>query len=333
MSDERSSDSASSSSAPSEADASGSGRGTAIEQRLQEVVAAYRELKDENEAFRQRTRKNAERRLEERQEQFVLKFMDILDNFDRALQAAQVSYTGNPLIDGLILVRTQILQTLQDEGLEWIPVVGRPYDPEVAEAVATEMVDDPERHHVVIKDEMRGYRLNGRLVRAARVVVGRYEGPEAVASGEDALSAAVLEAASASDAETPSQPDELIDTSAEEVPDRHTIANLADAAAEAVAAAGSVEVKTKSRSPAVAAPKVQPIEAPARGEESSDTAPKPDLSITDSGAFEIADATEESDGLEGVIQAAAEAVEGSDPEGAAAPEAEPSKEDSDESED
>ena len=326
MSDERSSDSTSPSSAPSEADGSGSGRGTAIEQRLQEVVAAYRELKDENEAFRKRTRKNAERRFEERQEQFVLKFMDILDNFDRALGATQASYAGNPLIEGLILVRTQILQTLQDEGLEWIPVVGRPYDPEVAEAVATETIDDPERHDLVIKDEMRGYRLNGRLVRAARVVVGRYEGPEAVATGGDALTAAVLEAASASDERVPTEPDEVIDAGDEEIPDRHTIANLADTAAEAVAAADEA---TKRRAAAVEAEKAEPIEAPAPSEELSDTAPRAAEGLTDSGTFQIGEGTDERDGLEDMIQAAAEAVEGSDPESAAAPKTEPPTEDPD----
>ena len=327
MSDERSPNSASAASAPSEADESGSGRGTAIEQRLQEVVAAYRDLKGENEAFRKRTRKNAERRFEERQEQFVLKFMDILDNFDRALQAAQANYAGNPLIEGLILVRTQILQTLQDEGLEWIPVVGRPYDPEVAEAVATETIDDPERHDLVIKDEMRGYRLNGRLVRAARVVVGRYEGPEAVASGGDALTAAVLDAASASDEEAATEPDEVIDTAADEIPDRHTIANLADAAAEAVAA---VKVGAKSRPAAVAGEKAQRVDAPAPSDEPSATALE--AAETDSGTFQIGAGADERAGIDDVIQAAAEAVEGSDPESAATPKTEPAKEDSDGSE-
>ena len=60
----------------------------------------------------------------------------MLDNLDRGLEAAQTSYAGQPLLEGMILVRTQLLQTLQDEGLDRIPVVGLPFDPAVSESVS-----------------------------------------------------------------------------------------------------------------------------------------------------------------------------------------------------
>ena len=66
----------------------------------------------------------------------------------------------------MILVRTQLLQTLQDEGLDRIPVVGLPFDPAVSESVATAPVKEPEQHHMVVKELLRGYRLNGRIARA-----------------------------------------------------------------------------------------------------------------------------------------------------------------------
>jgi molecular chaperone GrpE len=152
-------------------------RARLAEDRLAEVLGAYRKLKLENEAHRERTAKNIERRFDQRRERLLLKFIDILDNLDRALEAAETSYGGEPLIEGLILVRTQLLQTLQEEGLERIPAIGRPFDPTFAEAVETRPVDDPEYHHVVMKELMRGYRLNGRVARAARVALGEYSGP------------------------------------------------------------------------------------------------------------------------------------------------------------
>jgi len=159
------------------------------QERLSEVVAAYKSLRDENEGYRDRVRKNSERRFAQRHERLLLKFIDILDNLDRALEAAELSYAAAPMIEGLILVRTQLLQTLQEEGLERIPVLGLPYDPEVAEAMATHPVDDPDQHHVVVKDLQRGYRLNGRVARASQVVVGEYDfsnqpAPEAPAETE-----------------------------------------------------------------------------------------------------------------------------------------------------
>jgi molecular chaperone GrpE len=167
-------------------------RAVRAEERLAEVLAAYRQVKTENEGYRERITRNLERRFDQRRERLLLKFMEILDNLDRALEAAEQSYAGNPLIQGLILVRTQLLQTLQEEGLERIPVLGLAYDPNFSEAVGTYPVDDPDQHHVVVKELLRGYRLNGRIARASRVMVGDYhgerrEGAPAAAAREEAL--------------------------------------------------------------------------------------------------------------------------------------------------
>lgn len=157
-------------------------RARLAEDRLAEVLAAYRTIKSENEGFRERISRNLERRFTQRHETLLLKFIDILDNLDRALEAAQRSYAGEPLLEGMILVRTQLLQRLQDEGLERIPVLGTLFDPAVSESVATQPVADPDHHNFVVKELMRGYRVNGRVVRPSRVVIGIYQ--EGAASGE-----------------------------------------------------------------------------------------------------------------------------------------------------
>jgi molecular chaperone GrpE len=148
------------------------------EDRLAEVLGAYRKLKGDNEGYRDRITRNIERRYDQRRERLLLRFIEILDNLDRALEAAERTYAGNPLIEGLILVRTQLLHILKEEGLERVPVVGLPYDPAHSEAVETQAVDDPEQHHVVLRDLQRGYRLSGRMVRACKVLVGEYQASE-----------------------------------------------------------------------------------------------------------------------------------------------------------
>lgn len=153
-------------------------RARLAEDRLGEVLSAYRKVKTENEVFRDRITKNLERRFDQRRERLLGKFIEILDNLDRALEAAEQSSAGGPLIEGLILVRTQLLQTLQEEGLERIPVLGLPFDPNFSEAVGKAPVADAEHDHVVVKELLRGYRLNGRIARASRVVIGEYSGPD-----------------------------------------------------------------------------------------------------------------------------------------------------------
>jgi molecular chaperone GrpE len=160
-------------------------RAQLAEDRLAEVLAAYRQLKTDNETHKERISRNLERRFDQRRDRLLLKFIEILDNLDRALEAAEQTYTGTPMIEGIILVRTQLLAVLQEEGLERIPVLGLPYDPVVAEAVETRAVEDPDHHHVVVKELLRGYRLNGRVARAARVAVGEHKTEVPVGAASD----------------------------------------------------------------------------------------------------------------------------------------------------
>jgi len=179
-------------------------RARLAEDRLAEVLAAYRTLKNENEDYRDRQSRNLDRRYEQRRERLLLKFIDVLDNLDRALEAAQTSYAGQPLLEGMILVRTQLLQTLQDEGLERIPVLGLPFDPGVSESVGTEPVKEAEQDHMVVKELLRGYRLNGRIARPSRVVIGAFGGarPEAAPAGGGPTPAILSPASNPSTADT-----------------------------------------------------------------------------------------------------------------------------------
>jgi molecular chaperone GrpE len=175
-------------------------RARLAEDRLTEVLTAYRKVRTENEGFRDRVTRDVERTFNRRHERLLLKFIDILDNLDRALEAAEQTYAGNPLIEGLILVRTQLLQTLQQEGLERIPVLGLPFDPAVSEAVGTQPVDDPEHEHVVVREVMRGYKLHGRVARASRVFIGLHNpaaAPAAASGAEPEIGADEARAAAA----------------------------------------------------------------------------------------------------------------------------------------
>jgi molecular chaperone GrpE len=174
-------------------------RARLAEDRLTEVLTAYRQVKTENEGFRDRVTRDVERQFNRRHEKLLLKFIDILDNLDRALEAAEQTYAGNPLIEGLILVRTQLLQTLQQEGLERIPVLGLPYDPALSEAVGTQPVEDPEHDHVVVREVLRGYRLHGRVARASRVFLGQHgsAGAAPVKQADELIGADEAQAAAA----------------------------------------------------------------------------------------------------------------------------------------
>ena len=160
-------------------------RAKLAEDRLGEVLTAYRQAKIDNEGFRDRVTRDVQRQSERHSQKLVLRFIEVLDNLDRALESAEQAYAGNPLIEGLILVRSQLLQILQKEGLERMPVLGLPFDPASAEAVGIQPVTDPDHDHVVVKELLRGYRLHGRLARASRVLVGVYHEPAPAPASAD----------------------------------------------------------------------------------------------------------------------------------------------------
>ncbi len=102
-------------------------------------------------------------------EKVVRHLLPTLDTFDAALNVETTSPTEEKLLGGLRNTHTQLLDTLAGEGLEVIDSTpGTSFDPEIHEAVMTTPGDD-----LVITQELRrGYRLGGRVVRAALVALG-----------------------------------------------------------------------------------------------------------------------------------------------------------------
>lgn len=148
-------------------------RAEEAERRALEISAAYRRIEDEREAFRDRLSRDLERRVDIARADLMRKVVEVLDDFDRALAAAREAGDDSPLLQGLLLTREHLLRVLAGEGVEPVDMVGRPFDPTVAEAIATEEVDDTARSGIVVAEETRGYTLRGALLRPARVRVTR----------------------------------------------------------------------------------------------------------------------------------------------------------------
>ena len=106
-------------------------------------------------------------------ERVVSALLPVLDNLERALDAAQQQSAPPSLMEGLRQVQTQFRRTLEEFGLKEITVhAGHPFDPNLHEAVSsTSSEEHPEGH--VLEQIQRGYRLADRLLRPARVVVSK----------------------------------------------------------------------------------------------------------------------------------------------------------------
>ena len=104
-------------------------------------------------------------------EALIKELINVLDSFDLALVALEVE-EDKKTQKGLYLIRQQLEDILRQNGLERIIVsVGQSFDPALQEAVATIELDKPSG--TIIEEVERGYLLNGRLIRPARVKVAK----------------------------------------------------------------------------------------------------------------------------------------------------------------
>ena len=148
-------------------------RAEEAEARTREISAAYRQIEQERDAFRERLSRDLERRLEIARADLMRKVLAVLDDLDRALTAARQAGEASPLSQGITIVRDHLSRLLTSEGVEAIETIGKPFDPQFSEAVATEETDDVARDNVVAEEFEKGYMLGGALLRPARVKVAR----------------------------------------------------------------------------------------------------------------------------------------------------------------
>ncbi len=102
-------------------------------------------------------------------ESLMRDLVQVLDSMDQAIAAGEAE-TGKDVPEGMELVRKQALQVLGSHGLEALVPDGEKFDPTWHEAMATQPSDEHEPD-AIVRVLQKGYRLNDRLIRPARVIV------------------------------------------------------------------------------------------------------------------------------------------------------------------
>jgi molecular chaperone GrpE len=148
-------------------------RDTELEARKQaaEYLEHLQRLKAEFDNYRKRVIKEQTRSVEMASEPLVRKLLEVLDEFDLALMAAEAKPDFEKFLHGVELVYAKLQEILRSEGLERIEAEGKPFDPERHEALMQS--GDPEGEPVVDDILRQGYTLKGRVVRPAGVKVVR----------------------------------------------------------------------------------------------------------------------------------------------------------------
>jgi molecular chaperone GrpE len=98
--------------------------------------------------------------------------LPVLDDFERALKAVPKEYKHDDWVEGVRLVEKKFKTILEGLGVREIKCLGQPFDPNLHEAIRQEKG----KEGIVVGEHLKGYTLNDKLLRAARVAVGSGEG-------------------------------------------------------------------------------------------------------------------------------------------------------------
>lgn len=145
---------------------------------VKEWERKYLYLTAEFDNYRKRMQKEKSDFLKWGHEDFLREQLQVLDNFERAVQHAKSfapekqSPFGQVLL-GVEMIMQQLSDTLKNQGLVEIKSIGQKFDPLMHEAVAQEAVAGTEPN-TITKEFQKGYMLHGRLLRAARVVTAKH---------------------------------------------------------------------------------------------------------------------------------------------------------------
>jgi len=137
------------------------------------------ELKDKNlrlfaefENFRKRTTREKLDLMKTASQDILSSLLPVLDDFDRAKQIVDQIGEPDPFAEGVLLVYDKLNNLLKSKGLEELESTNKEYDPELHEAVTTFAALTPDMKGKVIETLTKGYLLNDKLIRHAKVVVG-----------------------------------------------------------------------------------------------------------------------------------------------------------------
>ncbi len=151
-------------------------RREAAEAKLVGVQAKFEEAKSglEKETADMRTRlmKTLEDRAKQGQFNFLTTLLPVLDNLNLAIAASEKDTSFEHLLSGVKGTARSFEQALMSVGVEAVPSVGADFDPEMHEAVDTKEVD-AEHDGKITAEYSRGYKLGDRLLRPAKVQVGK----------------------------------------------------------------------------------------------------------------------------------------------------------------
>ena len=141
--------------------------------QLSETNDRFARLFAEFDNYKKRTSKERVELISTAGEKVISKLLTVLDDFDRALNAMSTAQDVESVKQGVELVNSKFRKILENEGLKEMNVVGETFDADFQEAITAIPSPSEDMKNKVIDVVEKGYTLNDKVIRFAKVVIGQ----------------------------------------------------------------------------------------------------------------------------------------------------------------
>ena len=143
-----------------------------LRQKYDELNDSYLRLHAEFDNFRKRTLKEKSDLIKNGGERVLLDIIALVDDFERALESLHKTEDREAMLEGMDLIYTKFTAFLKQHGVSEIEAIGQPFDADNFEAVTTIPAPEESQKGTVVDCIQKGYRLNDKIIRFPKVIVG-----------------------------------------------------------------------------------------------------------------------------------------------------------------
>ena len=145
---------------------------TRLQKKYEELNDTHLRLRAEFDNYRKRTMREKADLIKSGGENALKNLLPIIDDFERALQNVQTAEDIEALKEGINLIHGKFINYLSQQGVKPIEAIGKPFNTEELEAIATIPAPDPNMKGKILDCVQTGYTLFDKVLRHAKVVVG-----------------------------------------------------------------------------------------------------------------------------------------------------------------
>jgi len=140
--------------------------------KIQELNDKLLRLYSEFDNYRKRTLKEKADLSKTASEELITDLLPVLDDFDRAMKSFDTTDSVDALKEGVLLIHAKFRSILTNKGLQEIKSLGEPFHTDYQEAIANIPAPSEDLKNKVVDELVKGYTLNDKVIRFAKVVVG-----------------------------------------------------------------------------------------------------------------------------------------------------------------